>query len=102
MGHSTLVRLTIFITSIVMGMRCLSIAGNEQQKVDANCIKAHAWYCPFPLDGNSDGTGLSYEDWIDGIQILDGFPEPEKIRPLLKMSRDIQLTVSTDIGVIWR
>ena len=100
MGHNALVRLTFIITSIIMEMRCLSIAGTEQKNVDARCIKAYAWHCPLPLDDDTNRTGLSYEEWIDGIQIVDGFPEPEKIRPLLKMSRDIQLTVSSDICVV--
>lgn len=83
---------TIAVGFLVIGSRCQSSGGKEFGIVDWRCIKTHAWHCPLPLGGDNSNVGLTYKEWINDIRITNGFPEPKKIRHLLKIRRDIQLT----------
>ncbi|KAI0230022.1 hypothetical protein LSAT2_019572 [Lamellibrachia satsuma] len=93
MATSAILCFAITIALFAMKTRCRSFLREGQEKIEQACIKEHTWHCPLPLD-NDFSEAVSYKEWIDGIHIIDGFPEPGKIRPLLKIRRDIQLTVS--------
>lgn len=92
MASGAVVCLAITFALFVVETRCRSFVRNEQSIIDRQCIKAHAWHCPLPVDDDNTKAGVTYKEWINDIHIIDGFPEPEKIRPLLKIRKDIQLT----------
>ena len=100
MATNAILCFTITIALFAMKTRCRSFVREGQDKIDQACIKEHTWHCPLPLD-NDFSEAVSYKEWIDGIHIIDGFPEPGKIRPLLKIRRDIQLTVSACGSCFW-
>ncbi len=93
MTSSTLVCLVISFAFFVK-TRCRSYDVTDLSKLDRTCIEAHAWHCTLPLDDDQRNAGVTYKEWINDIRIVDGFPEPEKVRPLLKIRKDIHLTVS--------
>ena len=74
--------------------RCRSHDVTDLGKIDRTCLEAHAWHCPLPLADDQRKAGVTYKEWINDIHIVEGFPEPEKVRSLLKIRKDIQLTVS--------
>lgn len=99
MSSSAVICMTITFAVFAVETRCRTFEEKEEGKVDRQCIKAHAWHCPLPLDDDTSNDGVTYKEWINDIRIIDGFPEADKIRPLLKIRKDIQLTVSGECRV---